>query len=642
MSLSPHTYDVAEGEAPPGSCAAGSKPEIEKAHGEAKRFDRVKSKPRVADDDVPEAGATKLEAHPTDNRTDPNLLRGRPMDDVGSLAHEPGQEEIEVATPEQTLKQFLIQNQWWFIGFAVLAALLGATIYWRNTDLLIRPQKLSVVDEFIQLTRERVNIAMSVAIVTGPGSNFTLIRSMHSLNLATEDLLNQMEHFQHALRKSGGRLRYGDSADCLAPVWSTSSNDLSTGVMQQIQDLNRIHDDVSADLQHSIGKVTPSLLAQAASELDKLEETKYEHVVDEIITEDTSAPSSEELMQDANTTALEVLEIIQTSITQAQRYAEKDCEGLGALLYHIESVITAIKTLVERYKKCVLPATYNLQYVASRARDSTDNYWEDLEDMIFTSKTQHPNENALSLLNIGLLQHLACIERMAASLGEQNRQCGGSSVGVVTRYGVLHAHTSRLLSPSSQNVRGLPWIDGKVGAHWWMPAPSDVHALLVGLDEDLSSDVENLTRTVNQTIHWNAQWAFKEAKQEQKIWKGDPADSDEDANGDWEPPTFKDRWDRFNRWIAQIIRHVPGSSQSTRETRLYHLIGISPTATEQEVHKACRRLVQKHHPDKNPGDSNASKYYTDIVYACEVLRDSERRRLYDEYGEEYLGFGSKD
>ena len=64
----------------------------------------------------------------------------------------------------------------------------------------------------------------------------------------------------------------------------------------------------------------------------------------------------------------------------------------------------------------------------------------------------------------------------------------------------------------------------------------------------------------------------------------------------------------------------------------YKVLGISKSATQDEVKKAFRKLAIKYHPDKNPGDKKAEEKFKEINEANEVLGDLEKRKKYDELG----------
>jgi len=62
----------------------------------------------------------------------------------------------------------------------------------------------------------------------------------------------------------------------------------------------------------------------------------------------------------------------------------------------------------------------------------------------------------------------------------------------------------------------------------------------------------------------------------------------------------------------------------------YRLFDVARTATDDDIRKAYRRLARKHHPDANPGDSNAEERFKEIQQAYETLSNPKRRRAYDE------------
>ncbi|HEY9535324.1 MAG TPA: DnaJ domain-containing protein, partial [Mucilaginibacter sp.] len=67
----------------------------------------------------------------------------------------------------------------------------------------------------------------------------------------------------------------------------------------------------------------------------------------------------------------------------------------------------------------------------------------------------------------------------------------------------------------------------------------------------------------------------------------------------------------------------------------YEILGISKTATEKEVKAAYRKLARKYHPDLNPNDEQAHKKFQQLNEANEVLSDPEKRKKYDQYGENW-------
>src|SRR5271154_2312690 len=72
------------------------------------------------------------------------------------------------------------------------------------------------------------------------------------------------------------------------------------------------------------------------------------------------------------------------------------------------------------------------------------------------------------------------------------------------------------------------------------------------------------------------------------------------------------------------------------ETKLYDALSISPTASDTEIKKAYRKAALKWHPDKNKDNPNASEKFKEVSQAYEILSDPEKRKVYDQYGLEFL------
>jgi DnaJ-related protein SCJ1 len=70
----------------------------------------------------------------------------------------------------------------------------------------------------------------------------------------------------------------------------------------------------------------------------------------------------------------------------------------------------------------------------------------------------------------------------------------------------------------------------------------------------------------------------------------------------------------------------------------YEILGISRDASASQIKKAYRKLALQYHPDKHPGAEN-QKRFEELANAYEVLSDPDKRRLYDQYGEEGLKSG---
>ncbi|KAJ4490986.1 X-domain of DnaJ-containing-domain-containing protein [Lentinula aciculospora] len=75
-----------------------------------------------------------------------------------------------------------------------------------------------------------------------------------------------------------------------------------------------------------------------------------------------------------------------------------------------------------------------------------------------------------------------------------------------------------------------------------------------------------------------------------------------------------------------------GTQERPLETGYYDTLGVSVTATTDEIKKAYRRLAIKHHPDKNPDDPLAEERFKSIAIAYQTLSDPDLRSKYNEFG----------
>jgi len=64
----------------------------------------------------------------------------------------------------------------------------------------------------------------------------------------------------------------------------------------------------------------------------------------------------------------------------------------------------------------------------------------------------------------------------------------------------------------------------------------------------------------------------------------------------------------------------------------YEVLGISKTASAEEINKAYRKLSKKHHPDRNPGDKQADATYKEVQTAYELLSDPAKKQNFDQFG----------
>src|SRR5437867_253052 len=71
----------------------------------------------------------------------------------------------------------------------------------------------------------------------------------------------------------------------------------------------------------------------------------------------------------------------------------------------------------------------------------------------------------------------------------------------------------------------------------------------------------------------------------------------------------------------------------------YSVLGVQRSASDDDIKKAYRKLAMQYHPDRNNGSKDAEERFKEITEAYDVLRDPQKRAVYDRYGEAGLRGG---
>ena len=71
---------------------------------------------------------------------------------------------------------------------------------------------------------------------------------------------------------------------------------------------------------------------------------------------------------------------------------------------------------------------------------------------------------------------------------------------------------------------------------------------------------------------------------------------------------------------------------TTAKQDYYELLGVARKASAKDIRASFRKLARKYHPDLNPGDKSAEEKFKQLQEAYDVLSDSKKRQMYDQYG----------
>ena len=72
----------------------------------------------------------------------------------------------------------------------------------------------------------------------------------------------------------------------------------------------------------------------------------------------------------------------------------------------------------------------------------------------------------------------------------------------------------------------------------------------------------------------------------------------------------------------------------------YEILGVSKSASTDEIKKAYRKVAMQFHPDRNPGDKQAEEKFKEAAEAYEILSDGDKKAKYDRFGHQAFGPGT--
>ena len=77
----------------------------------------------------------------------------------------------------------------------------------------------------------------------------------------------------------------------------------------------------------------------------------------------------------------------------------------------------------------------------------------------------------------------------------------------------------------------------------------------------------------------------------------------------------------------------------TNKRDFYEILGVSKSASQEEIKKAYRKVAMQYHPDRNPGDKAAEEKFKEAAEAYEILNDPDKKAQYDRFGHSAFGSG---
>src|SRR5260370_5897991 len=82
-----------------------------------------------------------------------------------------------------------------------------------------------------------------------------------------------------------------------------------------------------------------------------------------------------------------------------------------------------------------------------------------------------------------------------------------------------------------------------------------------------------------------------------------------------------------------MVEELPLERMSTMAKQdFYEILGVSKSASADELKRSYRKLAMNHHPDRNPGDKGAEQKFKEINEAYDILKDDQKRAAYDRFG----------